>query len=127
MFQFGYLSVNVFYIVFAAIYLASVGFFSINKLAGRQSDINTAERDQSKTIIVNSLEEDKPGISFHYSDYYFYSWESNHTISHPVCNLLILLTPDKIPVSLLDFRILSRPPPPLFKNPSIRDYLLLAL
>ncbi len=112
MFQFGFFSMNIVYIAFAAIYLVSFGLLSYNKLGARKQDNSAAKENQEKTISYHSGTEDKNPASFHYSDYFTGgSVQKPPAHNHWLNETGVLSFYEEIPDHLLYFSILSRPPP----------------
>lgn len=111
MFQFGMFTANIVYIVFAAIYIISVGLFSINRLEAGKWNRHAGEQEQEKTRIVESSTVYDSGKSFHYSDYFADRSVKSETILFQFSEFKIPVLPEHVPDNALDFPILSRPPP----------------
>lgn len=112
MFQFGFFSMNIVYIAFAAIYLVSFGLLSYNRLEAKKQNDNAPKEDQEKTISHHSGTEDKNKTSFHYLDYFTGgSVQKPPVDNYSLKKTRVLLFHEEIPDHLLYFSILSRPPP----------------
>ncbi|MDZ7738043.1 MAG: hypothetical protein U5K32_03035 [Bacteroidales bacterium] len=112
MFQFGFLSMNIVYIAFAAVYLVSFGLLSYNRLEAKKQNDNALKEDQQKTISYHSGPEDNNPSSFHYSDYFTGGPVQKQPAHQYSLNKTgVLLFHREIPDHLLCFSILSRPPP----------------
>ncbi len=112
MFQFGFFSMNIVYIAFAAIYLVSFGLLSYNRLEAKKQNDNAVKGDQEKNISYNSGTENRNPASFHYSDYFTGVSDHKPTAdNHSLNKTRVLLFHEAVPDHLLYFSILSRPPP----------------
>lgn len=110
MFQFGFLSANIMYMVFIAVYIVTFGLFSLSKLeAGK---LLRGERDQAqeKVLSYEDPANENTNSSFHYDNYFC---DRNETVKHT--NYLsftpVPVLQEKIPDRDIIFTLLSRPPP----------------
>lgn len=110
MFQFGFLSANIMYMVFIAVYIVTFGLFSLSKLEAGKLLRGEKEQANEKVLSYENPSDENTSSSFHYDNHFC---DRNQTVKH---TNYLSITPvpglqDKIPDKAIIFTLLSRPPP----------------
>ncbi len=110
MFHYGFLSVNLFYLVFAALYLVSLGLFSVNRLIDSKSESDIADIEHCKLIETSDLQRNPGDNTYCYCDYFLNTvvQKQVHNISRNTIYPPLHL---KIPVSGAVLLLTARSPP----------------
>jgi len=110
MFQFGFLSANIMYMVFIAVYIVTFGLFSLSKLEAGKLLRGEKEQAREKILSYEDPADQNSDSSFHYDNYFCDCNEAVIPTKYLSFTTIQGLN-DKIQYKAIIFTLLSRPPP----------------